>query len=602
MFHDFIDDSDELRTHARLTWRERGGHTRRLMAVHGRQLATVLALMVVSVAAEVAGPLVLRHLIDVRVPQGRVAGMAQDALLYIALAIVLSVAFFFQVSEASRMGLAIVTDLKRALFRKVLGKRLAFFDGTTPGALLARVESDGDRVHVLCSQAAAELARNILLLCGTFIVMARTNWRVTALVMAFLAPPLVAMPVFFRVAYRLYRKARSAYTSLSGTLAEFVGATPVLQVFDATPWAASRMSAAGRNLFRSERNAAVLDYSFWSVLHSTEVILVGVVVWLASGTKMQSLMSLGTLVLFLEYARQIYFPLLMFGEQLGFINRAFASADRVFALLSSTDQDEGVNGSPRALPSSWHELRLEHVHFSYDGTTPALRDITFAVERGRKVALVGLSGGGKTTVTNLLLRFYEPQGGALTLDGIDIREFSLREWRGRVGLVLQDICLFPGTIEENVRALATDITRDQVERALRVVGADRFVAHLPKGIDTPIAEGGLNLSVGERQLLSIARAIVRDPELLILDEATSSVDAATEARLQESMDRAFEGRTVIIVAHRLSTLRNVERILVIHEGRLAEEGTHAQLYAHDGLYRRLYDLQASRRGARAVNE
>ncbi|MBN1423389.1 ABC transporter ATP-binding protein [Candidatus Fermentibacteria bacterium] len=595
MFHDFIDDDDTQET-ARLTARARIAHVRDLMAGRGRQLALVMVFMVVSVCAEIAGPLVLRHLIDVRVPQGRIGGMAQDALLYMGLAVVLSVAFFLQVSVASKMGLAVVTELKRRLFRKVLRKGLLYFDATTPGALLARVESDGDRVQTLCSQAAGELARNILLLLGTFAVMMRTNWRLTALVMVFLAPPLVVMPLFFRIAYRLYRKARCAYTDLSSVLGEFIAAVPILQVFGATRWASSRLSRAGVELFHRERNAALLDYSFWSVLHSTEVVLVGAVVWLASGNRMQSLMSLGTLVLFLEYARQIYFPLLMFGEQLGFINRAFASADRVFGLLEGTECDEGVNGSVISVPRQWNRLRFEDVSFSYDGSAPALRSVSFDLARGEKVALVGLSGGGKTTITNLLLRFYEPQDGAITVDGQDIRRFPLREWRRRVGLVLQEITLFPGTIEENVRAFATDISRLQVDHALRVVGADRFVCRLPKGPVAAIAEGGMNLSLGERQLLSIARAVVRDPDILILDEATSSVDAATETRLQESMARAFEGRTVIIVAHRLSTLRSVDRILVIHEGRVAQEGGHHELYTQRGMYRQLYDLQSAQRG------
>jgi len=351
------------------------------------------------------------------------------------------------------------------------------------------------------------------------------------------------------------------------------------------------MGRSSIDLFRRERKAAFVDYSFWSLVSGGEIVLVAIVVWMAAGPKVESFMTLGTMVLFLEYARQIFFPLMAFGEQLGFINKAFASADRVFQLLENEENEEQRGLLANRIPRDWRTLRFENVSFGYDDDSKALNRISFTIDRGEKIALVGLSGGGKTTVTSLLMRFYEPQSGRISLDDHDILSFPLDAWRRRIGLVLQEINLFPGTVDENVRAFSSDIKGDQVSAALSLISADKFVENLRGGKDAELSEGGENLSMGERQLLSMARAVVRDPDILILDEATSSVDAATEEEVQASMERAFAGRTVVVVAHRLSTLRNVDRILVIHRGELAEEGRHAELYSGGGIYRKLYDLQ-----------
>jgi ATP-binding cassette subfamily B protein len=262
----------------------------------------------------------------------------------------------------------------------------------------------------------------------------------------------------------------------------------------------------------------------------------------------------------------------MFAEQISFIQRSFASADRVFGILDTPSRTPDREGALTTIDDDWKTVSFENVSFSYDDGTKALDDVSFSIRRGERLALVGLSGGGKTTLTNLLLRYYEPTEGRIALDGTDIRDFTQRAWRERIGLVLQDIHLFPGTVEENLQALADEIPRSDLEQAVRIVGAEGLIAALPRGYEEPLAEGGANLSMGERQLLSFARAVVRDPDLLVLDEATSSVDPGTEQRLQASVENLLAGRTSLIIAHRLATIVHADRILVVHRGRIVEQG------------------------------
>jgi ABC-type multidrug transport system fused ATPase/permease subunit len=317
-----------------------------------------------------------------------------------------------------------------------------------------------------------------------------------------------------------------------------------------------------------------------------------VIVWTGWNQVLAGAMTAGTLVLFLEYTRRLFFPIIMFAEQLSFVQRAMASGDRVLGILETRAQRQEEQGWRAELPRAWKRISFEHVSYSYQGSdVPAVRDVTFTMERGQTVALVGVSGGGKTTLTNLLMRFYDPTGGRIAIDGIDTREFHPRVWRSHIGLVLQEVHLFPATLGENIAALDDDVTQEEMERAMDLVQAARLPDSMPKGYDTELSEAGGNLSMGERQLVSFARAVVKDPDILILDEATSAVDPGTERMIQESLDRMMEGRTALIVAHRLSTVMGADKILTLHQGRLVEEGSHHELYERGGIYRDLFDLQ-----------
>ena len=566
-----------------------------LVRPHAGGFAIAVVLLVVSVGAELAGPLVLMHLIDTDIGVGTGGGsrdgIIRSAVLYAALFLVGTLANYAQLVVLAKLGLAIVTRLKSAVFHHVLGLSMEFFDKNSPGRLLARVESDSERLQALFSDVAIGVLRTFVLLVGALCVMFASDWKVTLAVVCVAVPIAAGTIVWFRWMRGLYRSVRTMVARITGFVSEYVQGIPVIQAFGYEDRALARLAALNTDKLKTERRASFYEYGLWGVLNSVEVFAVIFLLYLASGRLLGAAMTVGTLVLFVEYTRRIFRPLAEFSEQLGGIQRAFASADRVFSVLDTPSRTPDPAGTAAEVPAVWREVTFENVSFVYDGGARAVDDVTFRIRRGERIALVGLSGGGKTTLTNLLLRFYDPTGGRIAVDGRDLREFPQRAWRARIGLVLQDIHLFPGTVGENLRALVDDVDEAAIVRAARTVGADEVIARLPGGLEAPLTEGGANLSMGERQLLSFARALVHDPDLLVLDEATSSVDPGTERRLQASMDRLLAGRTSLVIAHRLATVVNAHRILVMHGGRLVEEGTHADLYARRGIYRDLFDLQ-----------
>ncbi len=553
--------------------------------------------MLVGIGAELAGPLALRHLIDAGLVGGSRHALYASAALLAFLFACSGLAAWVQVVLLAKMGLAIVTTLKRALFHHLLGLSMAYFDENSPGKLLARVESDTERLQALFSEVGVSLLRTLLLVLGMFVVMFATAWQIAAAVVALAVPVIFATVFFFRWMHVLYRRVRALYARISAFVSEFVQGVPVLRAFGYEVRAEARLAGLNQDKLVAERRAALLDYGFWGALSAVEVVAVILILWIAAGDTLGAAMTPGVFVLFLEYTRRAFRPLIAFSEQLGQVQRAFASADRVFEVLDTRSLTRDRPDARPKVPDDWKALRFEDVSFEYDGGTRALDGVSFTIGRGEKVALVGLSGGGKTTLTSLLLRFHDPTEGRIALDGDDIRAWRIAAWRSRLGLVLQDIHLFPGTVRENLCALAEDVPGEAVDRAVAVAGIQDLLGRLPGGYDEILHERGANLSMGERQLLCFARALAHDPDVLVLDEATSSVDPATERRLKDALDRLLRGRTALIVAHRLATVVGADRILVLHQGRLVEEGTHRELYVRGGVYRDLFDLQFREAGA-----
>lgn len=562
-----------------------------LFRPHLWALALGTSLLFVTVAAELGAPLILRHLIDRDIAAGDRAGIIRSAVAYALIFIVGMGCGYLQVIVTTRMGLGIITGLKNRLFSHVLSLSLSYFDRNPPGRLMARVESDAERLQMLFSDVAMGLLRSLVLLVGALTVMLIADPRVTLAVLAMGIP--LCLGTFYALTYmrRLHGRIRGLYARISTFLTEYVQGIPILQVYGHIDHARMKLHRRNIDKYSVETRAMFLEYGLWSVLWTLEAAAVMVIIWVGSKQVFGTGMSIGTLVLFLEYTRRLFFPIVMFSEQVSFIQRALASADRVFAVLDTPSKTPDYPGAREEVPDEWETVAFENVSFSYDGGQKALDGLSFVVRRGERIALAGESGGGKTTVTNLLLRYYEPTDGKITLDGVDIRDYKQRAWREKIGLVLQDIHLFPGTVGENLRALADDIPQPAVERAVETVQAQKVIGRLSDGYDTELAEGGANLSMGERQLISFGRAVVRDPDILVLDEATASVDPATEREIQVALARLFEGRTSIIVAHRLATIVSADRILVLHRGRLVEEGDHETLYARNGIYRALFDLQ-----------
>jgi ATP-binding cassette subfamily B protein len=428
--------------------------------------------------------------------------------------------------------------------------------------------------------------------------------RITTAVLLLIAPIFGGSLLLIRWMRRLYALVRRRIAELSTFVAEYVQAVPILQVYGRGPWAMERLRRRNQARYDIEVRSEFLNYAFWSTFATIEVLAVMLILYFGFSGSFRPALSLGTLVLFIEYTRRLFAPLGMFAEQLNSIQRAFASADRVFGILDTETRVVDLRGRGRPIPD-WSEIAFENVEFRYPAPPgsgpgpgfsetpgrPVLDGVSFTIRRGEHVALVGPSGGGKTTLASLLLRFYEPSAGRITVGGVDIRELSLSEWRSRLGLVLQDIHLFPGTIGDNLRVFHPEIPDERLQGAVRTLGATELIEDLPRGFATQLSEGGQNLSMGERQLLCFSRALVKDPEILVLDEATSSVDPATERRLQESVRRLLQERTALVIAHRLSTVVHADRILVVEGGRLTQEGSHERLVREDGLYRTLFELQ-----------
>lgn len=561
------------------------------MRGHLPSFSLAVLLLLLAAAAELAGPLILRKVIDTAIPErsvGMIGGLsglfAGTFLVSIALA-------YLQVIIATRIGLSVVRDLKEKVFSHMLTLSQSFFDAHPSGRLMARVESDAERVRMLFSDVSMALLRNVAMVAGTLSIMFVANSKITIWVVVLIVPvALVTVPILGHMR-RLYFRVRQSFARIAGFVSEYVRAVPVLQVFGATGTARDKLHEEGVDFLHREVRAYFWEYGFWSFLGSCEIAAVIVILFSGRGGVVAGTVTVGTVVLFVEYARRLFGPIVMFSETLNQVQRAMASAERLFEILSTeTLTPDGTLGEDE-FPDDWKEIRFRNVWFRYNDGDWALRDVSFTLPRGSMIALVGNSGGGKSTIVSLLLRFYQPQKGSITVDGIDISDFLLDVWRGKLGLVLQNVSLFSGTLSGNLTVFDDSISEDEQVEALRTIEAEDLLRKIPGGLKGEISEGGGNLSMGERQLVNFARAVLRKPEILILDEATSSVDPGTEKRIQRSTDLLISGRTALVVAHRLSTVTHATKILVVQHGKIEEEGTHSELLAAEGLYAGFCRLQ-----------
>lgn len=548
-------------------------------------------LLTLAVAGQLAGPLFLRIMIDDAIP----ARSVPDVLLYAgAFAMVFALSMFIsyiQVMITTKIGLSIIRDLKEKVFRHLLTLSLAYFDKHPSGRLMARVESDTERVRMLFSEVSLALLHNLVMVLGTVAIMFAANSGITFRILLMIIPVTILTFFFLSIMRKLFGRVRSAFAKLSGFVAEYVRTVSVLQIFRATGMAERKMHEVGRSYFKKEVKAYGVEYSYWSFIGACEVGAVVLILLASRGGVISGAITIGTIILFVEYTRRLFWPIVQFSETLNMIQRGFASADRIFGILDTeTDTPDGSLGE-KEFPVNWHEIRFEDIWFRYGEEDWVLKGVNFVIPRGKTYALVGSSGGGKTTIVSLLLRFYEPTRGKITIDGTDIRDFRLDVWRSKLGLVLQNVSLFSGSLSENLTVFNDSVSKERQIAALETIDASYLLERLPDGIDTEISEGGQNLSMGERQLISLARSVIYDPDILVLDEATSAVDPGTEKRIQKATDFLTKDRTSLIVAHRLSTIIHADRILVIQHGEVVESGNHEELLMEEGIYTGLCRLQ-----------
>ena len=563
--------------------------------------------ILIDTAATLAQPYLVKTAIDRYIASGRALGLDRLAALYLAVLLAAFVAEFVQTWTMQLIGQRIMFDLRMSIYRHLQRLDLRFYDRNPVGRLMTRVTSDVDVINDLFTSGVITVFGDVFTLVGIMVVMLWMNWRLA--IVAFSVLPLIVMITqWFRQNVRdSYRVVRGWIARINAFLQENITGMSTVQLFRREALNFERFDEIDRK-HRDANIESIFYYAvFYPAIEAVASLASALIIWYGGGAVLRGSLTLGALVAFLQYSQRFFRPISDMSEKFNILQSAMASSERIFKLLDEPVVVESP-AKPVARPAaaSGH-IRFENVWFAYsgkssttEGTSSAvesldenwvLRDVSFEVRAGERVGVVGATGAGKTTLINLLLRFYDVQRGRITVDGVDIRELDLAELRGMFSLVLQDVHLFSGTIADNVRLGNSGITDDEVRRAAHAVHADAFIERLPDRFASAVAERGSTLSVGQKQLLSFARALAFNPRVLVLDEATSSVDTETELLIRDALRVLMAGRTTIEIAHRLSTIQDMDNILVFHKGRLREAGTHQELLAARGIYFKLFELQ-----------
>ena len=567
---------------------------RRLWAAARAQrplLYGTLALFPAIALAELAQPYLMKVAIDDHILAGDWLGLSVTAAAYAG---TLGVLYALRSLEGYLMALVgqrVTHDLREALFGHLLRLEAGFYDRNPVGRLMTRVLNDVEAVSEAFTSGLLAIAADVITLAGVVAVMLWMDWRL-ALVTFAIVPLLAAVAAYFRIRARdAYREARRRLATLNASLQESLQGVTVVQLFARERHEHAIFRRLNDDYRRALFNSTVFEASLYSSVEALGAVALALLIWYGGGQIGAGALTFGALVAFIQYTNRFFLPIRDLGAKYTVMQSAMASAERIFGLLDReptivAPEARSVVPEPR---SSVPAIEFQSVWFAYDGDAYVLRDCAFRVAAGEHVGLVGATGEGKSTCARLLIRAYDVTRGRVLVDGVDVRDWDLERLRRRVGTVFQDTVLFTGTVADNV-ALGAAVEPDALGRALEAARARDFVDALPRRRDEPLGERGANLSHGQRQLLAIARALVYNPAILVLDEATSSVDPESEWRIREAMQRLLTGRTSITIAHRLSTVQHADRILVLHRGRVHEEGTHAALVRGGGLYARLWEL------------
>jgi ATP-binding cassette subfamily B multidrug efflux pump len=551
-----------------------------------------------------AQPYVLKITIDRYISRGSTRGVALMGGVY-AVAMVGEFAFLYlQYYLTMLVAQKSLADLRIAIFAHVQRLEAAFFDRHPVGRLVTRMTTDVDVINEMFAAGAITILMDVATLCGIVAIMLAIDWRLALVSLSLL--PLMGVAInFFRLKARhSYRLIRERIARINAYLQEAISGMLVIQLFgreDQTFREFDRYNDAHRE---ANHWSNIYEASLFSLVEAVSSISFALIVWYGGGQILAGALAFGTLVAFIEYVQKFFIPLRDFSSKYAVMQSAMSAAERVFELLDTVPavRNPATPHLPVAATVRRGRIEFDHVWFAYKPDDWVLCDVSFTVEPGEKIAIVGATGAGKTTIIKLLNRFYDVQRGRVLVDGIDVRDWDLAALRRCIGAVAQDVFLFSGTIADNISLRRADTSADAVRRAATAVNAQRFIARLPAGYDEPLRERGSNLSAGQRQLLSFARALAYGPTILVLDEATSSVDTETELLIQDALETLMQERTAVVIAHRLSTIERSDRIIVMQHGEIREMGTHAELLALGGLYARLHALQTRGRGDAPADE
>jgi ATP-binding cassette, subfamily B, multidrug efflux pump len=559
-----------------------------------RQVLVAFVAILIGSGAALAQPYLFKVAIDQYVSEGRLDGLGRLAALYAGILVAAFIAEYVQTWTMQLTGQRIMFDLRMGIYGHLQRLDVRYYDRNPVGRLMTRVTSDVDVLNDLFTSGVVTIFGDVFTLVGIMVVMLMLDWRLA--LVAFSVLPLIALVTqwFRRNVRESYRVVRGWIARINAFLQENITGMSTVQLFGRERLNFERFDEIDREHRDANIDSIFYYAAFYPAIEAIAALASALIIWYGGANMMAGAITLGTLAAFLQYSQRFYRPISDMSEKFNVLQSAMASSERIFKLL-----DEPIAITSPAAPEVVREsdersrghIAFDRVWFAYNEGDWVLRDVSFEVKPGQRLGIVGATGSGKTTLINLLLRFYDVQRGRILVDGVDIREMALPDLRSLFSLVLQDVHLFSGTIADNIRLGDSSLDDAQIERAARAVHADRFIERLPGRYYAPVAERGASLSVGQKQLLSFARALAFDPRVLILDEATSSVDTETELLIRDALETLMAGRTTIAIAHRLSTIQDMDKILVLHKGVVREAGTHQELLAARGIYFKLFELQ-----------
>ncbi len=546
--------------------------------------------MLVTSGLRLLNPLILAQIIDHSIPDKNMAQMFQYGAYFVIVVLLSGLLSYLQILLLSRLGIKIITKFKGNVFSHLLKLPISWFNKQPVGELIARVESDSERVKVLFSDLSITIIGNVLFFIGGFVILFILQWQITIYILPAIILCGIGYWFLFKYLNKFFRLIRERYAIITAKITDYVQGIQMIQALNQETKALQDVEKASLDKKKVEVHTQIIEYGSQSIFSfMINVVFIIIVILISAPKIIAGTLTVGILIVFIQYIYQLVWPLMQISENVMQIQRSFASLKRILELTELPTEDDTYTGTK--IPVFEQEIKFENVWFAYKENEWILKDISFTIPKGKKIALVGPSGSGKTTIVSLLCGFYPVEKGRILIDGVPLSEMNFRDWRKKIGLILQDVYLFPGSILENVRVYNDQVGEDKVQKAISIVQLDEFIRKLPEGINAELAERGQNISQGEKQLISFARALAFAAEIIIMDEATASIDPQTEAKIQRSMEKLLAGKTALIVAHRLTSVLDADEILYFSNGRITARGKHQDLLQKSPEYQKLVELQ-----------